>query len=172
MRLAKSWEIVAAVVTFTSVLGAQTNPPREPVARIGDQPIYDEELLPSITGQLWQLKNQEYDLKIKALESLLNQRTLEAAAKSKGLSNDAFLEQTVDRNVPAPSAAEVEGYGWKSAVASTLVAPIRGRSTAEVPRMVDVLLFVVEQEGKGACHTGERSCFFRAFGGGAEPGPV
>jgi phosphoribosyl-AMP cyclohydrolase/phosphoribosyl-ATP pyrophosphohydrolase/phosphoribosyl-AMP cyclohydrolase len=28
----------------------------------------------------------------------------------------------------------------------------------------DVLLFVVEQEGKGACHTGERSCFFRAFG--------
>jgi phosphoribosyl-AMP cyclohydrolase/phosphoribosyl-ATP pyrophosphohydrolase/phosphoribosyl-AMP cyclohydrolase len=29
----------------------------------------------------------------------------------------------------------------------------------------DVLLFVVEQEGKGACHTGERSCFYRRFGG-------
>jgi phosphoribosyl-AMP cyclohydrolase/phosphoribosyl-ATP pyrophosphohydrolase/phosphoribosyl-AMP cyclohydrolase len=28
----------------------------------------------------------------------------------------------------------------------------------------DALLFVVEQEGAGACHTGERSCFFRAFG--------
>ena len=28
----------------------------------------------------------------------------------------------------------------------------------------DTLLFVVEQEGKGACHTGARSCFFRAFG--------
>lgn len=28
----------------------------------------------------------------------------------------------------------------------------------------DALLFVVEQEGKGACHTGEYSCFFRAFG--------
>ena len=28
----------------------------------------------------------------------------------------------------------------------------------------DVLLFVVEQEGKGACHTGEYSCFHRAFG--------
>jgi phosphoribosyl-AMP cyclohydrolase len=37
---------------------------------------------------------------------------------------------------------------------------------------VDVLLFVVEQEGRGACHTGEHSCFFRSFGGGAEPGPV
>ena len=28
----------------------------------------------------------------------------------------------------------------------------------------DTLLFVVEQEGQGACHTGEYSCFFRAFG--------
>lgn len=30
----------------------------------------------------------------------------------------------------------------------------------------DTLLFKVEQEGKGACHTGERSCFYRAFGAG------
>jgi phosphoribosyl-AMP cyclohydrolase/phosphoribosyl-ATP pyrophosphohydrolase/phosphoribosyl-AMP cyclohydrolase len=37
---------------------------------------------------------------------------------------------------------------------------------------VDVLLFVVDQEGRGACHTGEHSCFFRAFGSGAPPGPV
>jgi phosphoribosyl-AMP cyclohydrolase/phosphoribosyl-ATP pyrophosphohydrolase/phosphoribosyl-AMP cyclohydrolase len=29
----------------------------------------------------------------------------------------------------------------------------------------DTLLFVVEQEGKGACHTGNHSCFFRPFGG-------
>ncbi|MGE3328721.1 MAG: phosphoribosyl-AMP cyclohydrolase [Acidimicrobiia bacterium] len=28
----------------------------------------------------------------------------------------------------------------------------------------DTLLFVVEQEGKGACHTGAKTCFFRAFG--------
>jgi phosphoribosyl-AMP cyclohydrolase len=37
---------------------------------------------------------------------------------------------------------------------------------------MDVLLFVVEQEGRGACHTGERSCFFRAFGDGSSPGRV
>jgi phosphoribosyl-AMP cyclohydrolase/phosphoribosyl-ATP pyrophosphohydrolase/phosphoribosyl-AMP cyclohydrolase len=37
---------------------------------------------------------------------------------------------------------------------------------------MDVLLFVVEQEGRGACHTGERSCFFRAFGSGATPGAL
>lgn len=28
----------------------------------------------------------------------------------------------------------------------------------------DALLFLVEQEGNGACHTGEYSCFFRRFG--------
>ena len=31
----------------------------------------------------------------------------------------------------------------------------------------DTLLFVVEQEGAGACHTGNYSCFFRSFGDAA-----
>ena len=34
----------------------------------------------------------------------------------------------------------------------------------------DTLLLLVEQEGRGACHTGERSCFYRAFGAGAGAG--
>ena len=37
---------------------------------------------------------------------------------------------------------------------------------------LDTVLVVVEQEGQGACHTGERSCFFRAFGSGAPPDKV
>lgn len=28
----------------------------------------------------------------------------------------------------------------------------------------DTLLFVVDQAGKGACHTGQFTCFFRSFG--------
>jgi phosphoribosyl-AMP cyclohydrolase/phosphoribosyl-ATP pyrophosphohydrolase/phosphoribosyl-AMP cyclohydrolase len=32
----------------------------------------------------------------------------------------------------------------------------------------DVVLFVVEQEGRGACHTGEHSCFSRRLGAPAE----
>jgi phosphoribosyl-AMP cyclohydrolase len=31
----------------------------------------------------------------------------------------------------------------------------------------DALLVTVDQDGVGACHTGNRSCFFRAFGTGA-----
>jgi phosphoribosyl-AMP cyclohydrolase len=32
----------------------------------------------------------------------------------------------------------------------------------------DTLLFVVEQEGRGACHTGRRTCFYRSFAEGPE----
>lgn len=37
----------------------------------------------------------------------------------------------------------------------------------------DTLLFGVDQEGKGACHTGARSCFYRTFtrGSAATPTP-
>ena len=35
----------------------------------------------------------------------------------------------------------------------------------------DALVALVDPAGP-ACHTGERSCFFRAFGSGAEPGRV
>ena len=31
----------------------------------------------------------------------------------------------------------------------------------------DAILLVVEQEGRGACHTGEHSCFYRSFGDAA-----
>jgi phosphoribosyl-AMP cyclohydrolase len=35
----------------------------------------------------------------------------------------------------------------------------------------DTLLFLVDQQGGGACHTGNRSCFFRSFGSGAPTAP-
>jgi phosphoribosyl-AMP cyclohydrolase/phosphoribosyl-ATP pyrophosphohydrolase/phosphoribosyl-AMP cyclohydrolase len=34
----------------------------------------------------------------------------------------------------------------------------------------DVLLALVDQQGGGACHTGNRSCFYRAFGPAGDPG--
>jgi phosphoribosyl-AMP cyclohydrolase len=49
----------------------------------------------------------------------------------------------------------------------------KGETSGEVQRVQeafydcdgDTLLFLVDQEGQGACHTGAHSCFFRAFGG-------
>lgn len=37
----------------------------------------------------------------------------------------------------------------------------------------DTLLLIVDQAGRGACHTGERSCFYRALGSAERPrGPT
>jgi hypothetical protein len=44
------------------------------------------------------------------------------------------------------------------------VQPLTWRGFGAEPADGDTLLFVVEQEGNGACHTGNFSCFFRAFG--------
>jgi phosphoribosyl-AMP cyclohydrolase len=35
----------------------------------------------------------------------------------------------------------------------------------------DTILLVVEQEGRGACHTGERTCFYRRFGDAVATAP-
>lgn len=37
---------------------------------------------------------------------------------------------------------------------------------------MDAVVLHIDQEGRGACHTGERSCFFRTFGSSSPPGPV
>ncbi len=52
----------------------------------------------------------------------------------------------------------------------------KGDTSGDVQRVVeasydcdgDTLLFTVDQVGRGACHTGQFSCFFRTFGAPAE----
>lgn len=84
--------------------------PKQPVATVGGQPISEEELASSVEGQLQPLRTQEYEIKRKALDSLIEQKILEAAAKKKGLTTDKLLEQEVNSKVPDPSDAQLEGY--------------------------------------------------------------
>jgi len=98
---------------FTAASGAQnadTPKPKQPVATVDGQPIYDEDLAASVEGQLQPLRNQEYEIKRKALDSLIEQKTLEAAAKKKGLTTEKLLEQEVNSKIAEPSDAEIEGY--------------------------------------------------------------
>ena len=44
--------------------------PREPIAVIGGETLYDDDLS-SMASQLQQLRKQEYDLKLNAIENLL-----------------------------------------------------------------------------------------------------
>jgi protein-disulfide isomerase len=83
---------------------------KPPVATVDGQPIYEEDLAQSAQGQLSSLRTQEYDIKRKALDGLIEQKILEAAAKKKGLTTDKLLEQEVSSKISDPSDDEVQGY--------------------------------------------------------------
>lgn len=80
----------------------------EPLAVVGGQPIYDDDLLPFVQAQVFQLRLQEYEVKSKALENLVNQKLVEAEAQKKGIPSEKLLEQEVDAKVPEPTEAELQ----------------------------------------------------------------
>src|SRR5437660_6167500 len=89
---------------------SETPKSKQPVATVDGQPIYDEDLASSVEGQLQPLRNQDYEIKRKALDNLIEQKMLEAAAKKKGLTTEKLLAQEVDSKVPDASDAEIEAY--------------------------------------------------------------
>ena len=112
---------LSAFFAATSVAqNAETPKPKQPVATVEGQAIYDEDLAPSVQGQLLPLRNQEYEIKRKALDSLIEQKILEVAAKKKGLTTEKLLDQEVNSKVPDPSDAEIEGYYYGLKVKSPL----------------------------------------------------
>src|SRR2546426_518432 len=98
---------------------------QSPLAIVNGQSIYDADLT-SVGAQLWQLRNQEYQIKSTALENVVNQKLLEAEASQKGIPADKLLEQEVDAKLGEPSDAELEAFylGQKDRVG--------GRSFAEL----------------------------------------
>ncbi len=81
---------------------------KEPLAVVAGQTIYDDDLLPFVQSQVFQLRLQEYDVKSKALENLVNQKLLEAEAKKKGIPTEKVLEQEVDAKVAEPTEGELQ----------------------------------------------------------------
>jgi hypothetical protein len=62
----------SAFFAATSVAqNAETPKPKQPIATVDTQPIYDEDLAPTVEGQLQPLCNQEYEIKRKALDNLI-----------------------------------------------------------------------------------------------------
>src|SRR6266404_9560978 len=109
-RLAFLFCISAFFAATSLAQNADMPKPKQPVATVDGQPIYDEDLASSVEGQLQPLRNQEYEIKRKALDSLIEQKMLESASKKKGLTTEKLLDQEVNSKVPDPSDAQLEGY--------------------------------------------------------------
>ena len=82
-----------------------------PVATVAGQPISEQELLETLGAQqLTQLRNQEYEAKSRALESLIRLKVVQTEAKKRGIPAEKLIEQEVDSKVADPSDREVEAF--------------------------------------------------------------
>ncbi len=105
--------LLTAVLFFASACAAQTGstvPGAKPIAEIAGKPIYEQALQPSIAGQMMQLAQQEYAIKRKALDAVINREVLERAANAKGLTPERLLETEVDPKIPQPTDEAVHAY--------------------------------------------------------------
>jgi len=84
--------------------------PSQPLATVAGQPIHEQDLLFRLRTQLHQLRNQEYEVKRRALEELVNEKLLEAEGKKRGISAGKLVEQEADSKVAEPTEAEIEAF--------------------------------------------------------------
>lgn len=83
---------------------------KQPVATVAGETIYDDDLAPRAQGQLLPLRRQEYEIKKRVLDSLIEEKLLEAEAKKKGIPKEKLLEQEVDAKVQQPTDAVLQAY--------------------------------------------------------------
>jgi protein-disulfide isomerase len=103
--------VFASLFNATAGLAQKSDAaPKLTVATVAGQPIYEDDLLTTVQGQLLPLRNQEYEIKKKALDSLIDQKLLEKAAKEENLTTEKLLAQEVDPKVQEPTDSEVEAY--------------------------------------------------------------
>src|SRR6266481_9700859 len=107
----KLYSALFALLLFPILsLGQSSAPPKSApaLATVDGQPVTDEDLAPYVQSQLRPLREQEYQIKKKALENFISQKLVEAEAKKKGVSTEKLYEQEVDAKVPEPTDAEVK----------------------------------------------------------------
>jgi protein-disulfide isomerase len=87
---------------------AAEKPASTSVATVDGQTITEDDLSSAAQGQLRPLRDQEYQIKRKALDNLISQKILEAEAKKKGVTTDKLLEQEVDAKIPDATDIELK----------------------------------------------------------------
>jgi protein-disulfide isomerase len=100
-------------LALAAVWPAQAAPqasPAEPVAIVNGKPIFERDLAASIASQMLQLRQQEFQVKDRALQDLIRKKLVELEAKKRSVSPEELLYDEADSKVAEPSDAELEGY--------------------------------------------------------------
>ncbi len=108
------------LVCSVYVLGESATSPENPkeVANVGGRSISAADLDQALQSQIWQLRIQEYELRSKTLEFLVNQKLLDIEAARLGRPADTLLQDQVDSKIREPENGEVEAYylGQRSSI--------------------------------------------------------
>jgi len=101
------------------------------VAQVGGTAITMEEVDARAAGKLERVRNEEYDVRRKALDELIAERLVQKEAASRGLTQEALLKAEVDAKVASPTAGEVKAvYEQNKAAAG-------GRSLEELTPLIE-----------------------------------
>jgi len=98
--------LLLGLVPACGVTQSSNEPKGKPVATAGGETIYEGELLSRVQGDLLKLRNEEYQLKHRALQNLILRKLLDAEAKKRSFTVDQLLQKMEDQ-VPEPTDAEV-----------------------------------------------------------------
>ncbi|MCB1019170.1 MAG: thioredoxin domain-containing protein [Acidobacteria bacterium] len=79
-----------------------------PVATVGGHPITDDDL--NVKGELMQLEQQAYDLRMRALDEVIADRLIAAEAAKRGVSAEELVKTEISSKVEDPTPLEVEGF--------------------------------------------------------------
>jgi protein-disulfide isomerase len=116
MTLSFRSRLAAAAMLLTACSATGQNPPAVtqtasasgPVAMVGGKPITDEDL--NVKGELMQLEQQAYDIRMQALDEVIADRLLAAEAEKRGVSKEELIETEIKSKVEAPTPLEIEGF--------------------------------------------------------------
>ena len=98
--------LMSPIRDFAQTAGV-TGKAEVPLATVDGQQLTEDDRAPYVAGQLRPIREQEYQIKKKALDTLIAQKLLEAEAKKRGLTTEKLLEQEVDAKLPEPTEAEI-----------------------------------------------------------------
>jgi protein-disulfide isomerase len=98
----------ALIIAGTPTVVGQDSP--KPIAEVNGQPIYEQDLMSTIGPKLLDLRNQEFELKSDALNSVIRKKLIDIEAKKKGYTSEELLKREVDVKIADPSDDEAKGY--------------------------------------------------------------
>ncbi len=112
--------VVSAIVTVVGLSSACNRPTKSTgtvvgelppvVATVGDAQITREELEKAASGQLSRVKAQIYEIQKNALDKLIGDKLLAAAAKQAGKSPENYLKDEVESKIKAPTEDELKQF--------------------------------------------------------------